>query len=93
MAKAHPRLRSHLQAAVLDRGEGQGGAQVGVHDDVHRSQGRRRKVGGIAGGKVVGLLNVTEVGRPQRISAPESTGSFADFEFALDALGDAQDGR
>jgi len=53
----------------------------------------RRKVGGITGGKVVGLLNVTEVGRPQTISAPESTGSFADFELALDALGDSQEGR
>ena len=95
-----PRARRVIVAGVQTK---QGASWIGVKDKVVRRSGftmtftvpkaDRRKVGGITGGKVVGLLNVTEVGKPQRISAPESTGSFADFELALDALGDAQDRR
>ena len=51
----------------------------------------RAKLGGRSGGTVVGLLRVTEVGEPQRISAPTQLGSFSDFELALDASGDAQE--
>ena len=36
-------------------------------------------------------LNVTQVGRRQRIAAPATIGPFADFAVGLDALGDAQD--
>jgi hypothetical protein len=76
---------------------------IGIKDKVLRKAGfamkfrvpkaKRAKVGGISSGTVVGALDVTEVGKPQKISAPESLGSFADFQLALDALGDAQDAR
>lgn len=76
---------------------------VGTADKVTRQSGftmkfaiakaDRRKLGGISGGKAVGRLRVTGVGRPQKIDPPESLGSFADFELALDALGDARDAR
>jgi hypothetical protein len=51
----------------------------------------RAKLGGISGGIVKGGLTVTEVGRPQKVSAPTKLGSYADFQLALDALGDAQE--
>ncbi|MEA2190518.1 MAG: hypothetical protein QOI73_639 [Solirubrobacteraceae bacterium] len=79
-----------------------GASWIGVKDKAVRRSGftmtfaipkaDRREVDGISAGKVVGLLNVTEVGRPQQIHAPESLGSFGDFQLAIDALGDAQDG-
>jgi hypothetical protein len=75
---------------------------VGVKDGaIHRSgftmkftipMADRAKVGGISSGTVVGELNVTEVGRPQQISAPASIGSFPDFLQGVDAVGDAQGG-
>lgn len=74
---------------------------IGVQDKaIHRSsftmkftipQADRAKAGGISSGTVVGVLNVTEVGRPQTISAPASTGSFADFQLGVDAVGDARE--
>lgn len=80
----------------------QGHQWIGVKDKaIHKSgftmrfsvpQADRAKVGGISGGTVVGELNVTEVGEPQRISAPATTGSFADFQLGVDAVGDAQGG-
>jgi hypothetical protein len=79
-----------------------GASWIGVKDHVLRKAGftmkftipkaDRAKVGGMSGGTVVGELNVTEVGRPQRISAPATTGSFPDFELGVDAVGDAQGG-
>lgn len=78
------------------------GSWVGTKDHVLRRSGfemtfvvpraRRAAVGGITRGKVVAQLNVTEVGRRQRIAAPATLGPFADFAVGLDALGDAQDG-
>ena len=41
--------------------------------------------------QVVGRLSVTEVGKPQKIEAPTELGSYADFQLALDALGEAQE--
>lgn len=74
---------------------------IGVKDSaIHRSgftmkfsvpAAERAKTGGISGGTVVGELNVTEVGAPQAISAPASTGSFTDFELGVDAVGDARE--
>ncbi len=78
------------------------GSWVGTKDRVLRRsrfamtfavpKARRAAVGGITGGRVAAELNVTQVGRPQRIAAPATLGSFADFAVGLDALGDAQDG-
>ena len=80
----------------------QGASWIGVKDKVLRKAGftmkftipkaDRAKIGGISGGTVVGELNVTEVGRPQTISAPASIGSFPDFQLGVDAVGDAQGG-
>jgi len=79
-----------------------GASWIGVEDHVIRRSGftlrftvpkaERAKLGGLRGGKVVGLLKVTEVGRPQKISKPESLGSYADFQLGLSALGDARGG-
>jgi hypothetical protein len=74
---------------------------IGVKDHVLRRSGfsmafvvpkaDRAKVAGISKGKVVAEVNVTEVGKPHRIAAPATIGSFGDFRIGLDALGDAQD--
>lgn len=74
---------------------------VGVDDGaIHRSgftmkfaiaEADRAKAGGISGGTVVGELNVTEVGRPQKIGTPASIGSFPDFRLGVDAVGDARE--
>lgn len=53
----------------------------------------RAKVAGISGGRVVGELNVTEVGRPHTISKPATVGSIDDFRVGIDAVGDAQDAK
>jgi hypothetical protein len=78
-----------------------GESWVGTKDKVLRRSGfrmtfvvpraRRAAVGGISGGSVVGRVDVTQVGRRQRIRAPAKLGPFADFAVGLDALGDAQD--
>lgn len=79
-----------------------GASWIGVKDKVLRKAGftmkftipkaDRAKIGGISGGTVVGELNVTEVGKPQKIDPPASTGSFPDFQLGVDAVGDAQGG-
>ena len=80
-----------------------GASWIGVKDKVLRQAGftmrfaiapaDRRKLGGISGGHVTGKLTVSEVGEPQNIQAPTDVGSFADFQLALDALGDAQEAK
>jgi hypothetical protein len=79
----------------------QGEQWIGVKDNVMRRSGftmrfavrkaDRAKLGGVSSGTIVGELHVTAVGRPQRINAPATTGSFADFQAGVDAVGDAQD--
>jgi len=79
------------------------GSWVGTRDHVLRRsrfdmtfvvpKARQAAVGGITRGRVVGELNVSEVGKRQRIAAPAQIGPFADFTVGLDALGDAQDAR
>ena len=74
---------------------------VGTKDKVTRQSGftmrfaippkDRRSVAGITSGQVVARLMVTEIGKPQTIRAPKELGRFADFEAALDALGEAQE--
>jgi hypothetical protein len=78
-----------------------GESWVGTKDKVLRRSGfrmtfavpraKRAAVGGISGGTVEGRLNVTQVGRRQRIAAPAKLGPFADFAVGLEALGEAQD--
>ena len=78
-----------------------GNSWIGVKDHVLRRSGFRMtfavppadrgRVAGISGGTVVGELNITEVGRPQKIPVPETTGPIADFRVGVDAVGDAQD--
>ena len=80
-----------------------GESWIGTQDKVLRRAGFRMTfvvpraqqaaVGGITRGTVVGRLDVTQVGRRQRIAAPATIGPFADFAVGLDALGDAQDAR
>ncbi len=79
------------------------GSWVGTKDKVLRRsrfdmtfvvpKARQGSVGGITRGRVTAQLNVTQVGKRQRIAAPADIGPFADFAVGLDALGDAQDGR
>lgn len=80
-----------------------GSSWIGVADRVLHKAGftltfkvaeqDRAELGGVSGGTIAGELNVSQVGKPQRIAAPETIGRFADFEVGLDALGDAQDAR
>jgi len=86
-----------VRSVTLKKGE----QWIGAKDKVMRRAGftmrfavpkaDRTKLGGISAGTVVGELHVTDVGRPQRIGAPATTGSFADFQAGIDAVGDAQD--
>ena len=95
-----PRARRIIVRGVrVKKGE----SWIGVKDKVLHKAGftmtfavpkaDRAKVGGISSGKIVAELNVSEVGRPQRISAPETVRPYAEFELALDALGDARQSR
>jgi hypothetical protein len=80
-----------------------GGSWIGAKDHVLRKAGftvrfavakaDRHSVGGISAATVTALLNVTDVGKPQRIAKPPTIGAFADFKAGLSALGDAQDAR
>ncbi len=81
-----------VRGRFVGRDEGQGAAPLALRDDVRGAEGPPGSRGGITGGRVAAELNVTQVGRPQRIAAPATLGSFADFAVGLDALGDAQDG-
>jgi hypothetical protein len=97
------RVTRRARRAVADGADPQrrGGSWIATKDNVYRQSGftlqfdiaknERARLGGLSGGTVVGLLKVTEVGEPQRISAPTDLAPFADFELALDALGDAQE--
>ena len=95
-----PSARRVIVSSVTHK---QGASWIGIEDKVLRKTGftmkfkvpkaKRAKVGGISSGTVVAGMDVTEVGKPQKISAPEELGSFADFQLALDALGDYQDAR
>lgn len=87
-----------VRSATLKKGA----SWIGVTDKVLRksaftlkfavAKADRARIGGISGGTVTGELNVTEVGRTQRISAPATTGSFADFQLGVEAVGDARGG-
>lgn len=80
-----------------------GESWIGTRDKVLRRSGfvmtfavaqdQRAAVGGITRGKVVGRVDITRVGRRQRIVAPSAIGPFADFAVGVDALGDDQDAR
>ena len=80
-----------------------GESWIGVADKVRRKSGftlkfsvpraARSMLGGIESGVVKGGLTATEVGKPQKIKAPTELGSYADFQLALDALGDAQESQ
>ncbi len=50
----------------------------------------RPALGGISSGTVVGMLDVSEIGTPQRIAEPRSLRPFSDFELALDVIGDTR---
>jgi hypothetical protein len=54
---------------------------------------KQARLGGITGGTVTGGLHVTDVNTPQHIKVPTKLGKFADFQLALDALGDAQEAK
>jgi hypothetical protein len=78
-----------------------GGSWIGVADTVLRQAGftmrfataraDRSALGGITGGSVVAKLDVTDVGKPQKIDPPANVGSFADFRLAIAALDEAQE--
>jgi hypothetical protein len=86
-----------VRSVTLKKGE----QWIGVKDKVMRRSGftmkfavpkaDRSKLGGVSSGTVVGELHVTDVGEPQRISAPATTGAFPDFQAGIDAVGDAHD--
>jgi hypothetical protein len=77
-----------------------GASWIGVHDGVLRKAGltivfaipkaKRKALGGISRAKVVASMNVTEVGRPQKIARPSPLGNYADFRLGLDALAEQQ---
>jgi hypothetical protein len=77
-----------------------GASWIGVRDGVLRKAGltivfaipkaKRAALGGLSSAKVVASLNVTEVGRPQKIARPSPIGDYADFQLGLRALADQQ---
>ncbi len=92
-----PRARRVIVRGVrIKRGE----SWIGERDKVLHKAGftmtfeipkaDRAKVGGISSGKIVAELSVSEVGKPQRIRAPETLRPYSEFELAIDALGDAR---
>ena len=95
-----PAARRAIAASVTSFA---GESWIGTKDKVLRRSGfrmtfvvprsKRAAVGGITRGTVVGRVDVTQVGRRQRIAAPATIGPFADFAVGIDALGDAQDAK
>jgi hypothetical protein len=53
------------------------------------SQADRRRLGGIKSLKLVADLNVSDVGRRQKVRAPSQLGSYQDLQATLDVLGEA----
>ncbi|MDX6720596.1 MAG: hypothetical protein QOJ63_2850 [Solirubrobacteraceae bacterium] len=53
------------------------------------SKSDRRRLGGIKSLKLVADLNVTEVGKRQKVRAPSQLGSYQDLQGTLDVLGEA----
>jgi hypothetical protein len=81
----------------------QGESWIGLRDKVLRKAGftmtfkvptaDRSKVGGISAGTIHAELDVSEVGKAQRIRPPDTLRPFSEFELALDTLGDARQSR
>lgn len=78
----------------------QGESWIGSRDKVLRKAGLtmtfaipkadQAALGGISSGTVRAMLDVSEVGKPQRIAAPQTLRPYSEFELALDALGDSR---
>lgn len=95
-----PRARRVIVRGVKVK---RGASWIGTRDHVIRKAGftltfaipkaDRAQVGGISSGKIVAELNVSEVGKPQRIRPPETLRPYAEFELGIDALGDARQAR
>ncbi len=49
----------------------------------------RQLLGGVTGATLDAVINVTEVGEPQRISAPTQLGSYSALQLSLSALGES----
>lgn len=54
------------------------------------AKGDQAALSGITGGRIVGKLTVTGVGKRQQIKPPQTVAPYADFALALDALAEAQ---
>lgn len=96
-----PKITRHARRLVVKSVTSKVGASwIAPSDKVIRQSGftmlfkvataDRAALGGITGGKVVGKLIVTEVGKPQRIKPPATVSPYSDFALALDALAEAQ---
>ena len=93
-----PRARRLVVKSVTSK---VGNSWFGIVDKVRRKsdftmkfsipRADRPALGGLSGGTVTGRLTATEIGKPQTIAAPTELGSYADFQLALDALGDARE--
>jgi hypothetical protein len=91
-----PGARAALVRSVQS---GTGDVWIGKSDHVLRkarlqmklatSKSDRRRLGGIKSLKLVADLNVSDVGRRQKIKAPSQLGSYQDLQGALDVLGEA----
>jgi hypothetical protein len=96
---SHSARRLFVSAITSKMGQ----SWFGVSDHIRRKSGfvmkisvpkaKQAELGGITGGTVTGGLRVTDVGKPQKIRVPTELGSYADFQLALDALGDAQEAK
>jgi hypothetical protein len=91
--------RAARAALVRSVKSGTGDVWIGKSDHVLRkahlamslamSQADRRRLGGIRSLKLVADLNVSDVGRRQKISKPAQLGSYQDLQGTLDVLGEA----
>ena len=91
-----PKVRSALVRSVkVAKGE----VWVGKSDHVLRkaqlegelvvAERDRQLLGGVTGATVDGVINVTEIGEPQKISAPTQLGSYSALQLSLSALGES----
>jgi hypothetical protein len=95
-----PQARRVLATSVTSA---KGASWIAVDDKVMRraaltirfrvAKAKRASVGGIATVKVVARVNVSQVGKPQRIAAPPERGPYANFLVLVGALGDFEDAK
>jgi hypothetical protein len=99
-----PRLPARARKILVDSVRSASGTSwIGLSDKVLRKamlkivfavpEAARRELGGIAGATVIAGVDISQVGRPQPIAAPQKLGRFHNLKVLFRALGDQQAAR